>query len=89
MDEHQDKQKSEAAGATLVQSLSRGLNVLAQFTAQSRTLSLSELSRKTGLHKATVHRFVKTLESEGYLVSVDPGCYTIGPGLGLGALRAG
>ncbi len=79
MNEHQDKQKSETAGATLVQSLSRGLGILAQFTAQSRTLSLTELSRKTGLHKATVHRFVKTLESEGYLISVDPGSYTIGP----------
>jgi DNA-binding IclR family transcriptional regulator len=70
---------AETSGPSLVQSLSRGLGILAQFTAESKTLSLAELSRRTGLHKATVHRFVKTLEAEGYLTSGAAGTYSIGP----------
>jgi DNA-binding IclR family transcriptional regulator len=75
----QDRATTEAGGPSLVQSLSRGLGILAQFTADDKTLNLAELSRRTGLHKATVHRFVKTLEAEGYLTSVAAGVYTIGP----------
>lgn len=78
-DSRKSEQAAESVGSPFVQSLSRGLGILAQFTAESTTLSLSELSRRTGLHKATVHRFVKTLESEGYLASVEAGVYTIGP----------
>jgi len=70
---------SEAMGPAPVQSLSRGLWILGQFTAESRSLSLTELSRKTALHRATVYRFVKTLEAEGYLTSVGSGVYSIGP----------
>jgi DNA-binding IclR family transcriptional regulator len=75
----QTEKSSESGGAPLIQSLSRGLSVLGQFTADSKTLSLSELSRRTGLHKATVHRFAKTLEAEGFLTSVDAGVYSVGP----------
>jgi DNA-binding IclR family transcriptional regulator len=68
------------SGPTPIQSLARGLEILGQFTADSRSLSLTELSRRTGLHRATVYRFVKTLETAGYLVS-EPGSglYSIGP----------
>lgn len=76
---HQAGKTAESGGSPLVQSLSRGLLILGQFTADSKTLSLTELSRCTGLHKATVHRFVKTLEAEGFLTSVDAGTYTVGP----------
>lgn len=65
--------------STGIQSLSRGLEILGQFTAESRTLSLAELSRRTGLHRATIHRFVKTLETEGFLISTAAGTYTVGP----------
>ncbi len=75
----QTRANTEAGGPLLVQSLSRGLGILAQFTAESKTLSLAELSRRTGLHKATVHRFVKTLEAEGFLTSAGAGVYSVGP----------
>jgi DNA-binding IclR family transcriptional regulator len=75
---HEDEEVAASSGAPLVQSLSRGLGILAQFTADSRTLSLTELCRRTGLHKATVYRFVKTLEAEGYLVAVSGGAYRVG-----------
>lgn len=79
MDVKQAQEITEPGGPSLVQSLSRGLGILGQFTAEDKTLSLAELTRRTGLHKATVHRFVKTLESEGYLTSVSPGIYSVGP----------
>jgi len=70
----------ELGGRPPVQSLSRGLAILSQFGGQASSMNLTELSRRTGLHKATVHRFVKTLEMEGYL-TYDPqsGLYSIGP----------
>ena len=69
----------DATGPFPVQSLSRGLEILGQFTAQTKTLSLAELGRLTGLHRATVYRFVRTLENEGFLTSLEPGLYTVGP----------
>jgi DNA-binding IclR family transcriptional regulator len=43
-------------------------------------LSLAELSRKTGLHRATVYRFTRTLEVEGFLTyDPDSGLYSVGP----------
>jgi DNA-binding IclR family transcriptional regulator len=67
-------------GPALVQALSRGLGILSQFTAHDQTLSLTELSRRTGLHRATVYRFVKTLQAEGFLtLDVSTGLYRVGP----------
>lgn len=64
----------------MVQALSRGLGILSQFTAESRELNLAELSRRTGLHRATVYRFVKTLEEERYLTyNPESGLYSAGP----------
>jgi DNA-binding IclR family transcriptional regulator len=56
------------------------LGILGQFGVDSGSLSLTELSRRTGLHRATVYRFVKTLEMEGYLNhDSESGLYSIGP----------
>jgi DNA-binding IclR family transcriptional regulator len=71
--------RGDSDGSSSVQSLSRGLTILSQFNADNRVLSLTELSHRTGLHRATIHRFVKTLEYEGYLVSTTAGSYSIGP----------
>jgi DNA-binding IclR family transcriptional regulator len=70
----------DGSGKPPVQSLSRGLQILGQFGGDSRSLSITELGRRTGLHRATVYRFVKTLEIEGYL-TYDPesSLYSIGP----------
>ena len=71
---------ADPSGPSSVQSLSRGLEILSQFTAESKQPdALTELSRRTGLHRATVYRFVKTLENEGYLVSTGSGSYSVGP----------
>jgi DNA-binding IclR family transcriptional regulator len=67
-------------GPAPLQVLSRGLGILSQFTAQDPALSLSELGRRTGLHRATVYRFAKTLQAEGYLMlDAATGLYRVGP----------
>jgi IclR family acetate operon transcriptional repressor len=70
----------DRGGRPPVQSLARGLAILSQFNGGDPSLTLAEVSRRTGLHKATVFRFLKTLEMEGYLI-YDPqsGLYSIGP----------
>ena len=69
-----------AENATTVQSLLRGLQILRQFTADSPELNVSELSKRTGLHRTTVYRLARTLETEGFL-SLDTGSrmYSVGP----------
>jgi DNA-binding IclR family transcriptional regulator len=63
-----------------MQVLSRGLHILCQFTAKEPALSLSELGRRTGLHRATVFRFVKVLQEEGFLtLDAAAGLYRVGP----------
>jgi DNA-binding IclR family transcriptional regulator len=70
----------DVSGRAPVQSLSRGLGIIGQLTGDGKGLSLTELSRRTGLHRATVYRFVKTLEVEGYLTyDAESGLYSIGP----------
>lgn len=72
--------RNDVGGRPPIQSLSRGLGILSQFSGSSPSLTLAELSRRTGLHKATVFRFVKTLEMEGYLAyDQASGLYSIGP----------
>lgn len=62
-----------------VRALSRGLTLLMAVLEQPQGASVAELSRKTGLHKATVSRLLGTLSNEGYL-SVHPrtGHYMVG-----------
>jgi DNA-binding IclR family transcriptional regulator len=63
-----------------VRALSRGLRILALFTAENPEWSLSELSRRTGLHKATTYRMTRTMEAEGFLVfDATMGKYHLGP----------
>jgi IclR family KDG regulon transcriptional repressor len=50
-----------------VQSLERALDVLDCFTFQDRELTLSVISQKTGMSKATAKRLVSNLSARGYL----------------------
>lgn len=50
-----------------VESLARGLSVLTLFAVDNRWLTLSDISRATGLSVPTVLRLVRTLEQHGYL----------------------
>jgi IclR family acetate operon transcriptional repressor len=53
------------------QALSRGLRILMAVVDAPRPVSVTELSRQLGLHKATVSRMARALAEEGYLAR-DP-----------------
>ncbi|WP_158716273.1 IclR family transcriptional regulator C-terminal domain-containing protein [Blastococcus sp. Marseille-P5729] len=50
-----------------VQSLAKGLDVIASFTAERRRQTLSEVARNAGLTRATARRFLLTLTELGYV----------------------
>ncbi|MCX8033642.1 MAG: IclR family transcriptional regulator [Thermoleophilia bacterium] len=88
MTDRQDK--NTARKMEPVQALVRGIQILRQFSANSTELSVSQLSERTGLHRTTVYRVARTLESEGLLV-FDPTTklYSLGPGWAALVLTAG
>jgi DNA-binding IclR family transcriptional regulator len=67
---HQQAPRTNAAG--------RLLAVLDAFGPRNRALSLSEISRRSGLSLSTAHRLVHELVSWGALERDPSGCYSIG-----------
>lgn len=64
----------------MIKSLSRGISILEAFSPDSPKLGITEISKKTGLSKSTVYRFVTSLCSLGYIISdSNDNKYTIGP----------
>ncbi|TCC48768.1 IclR family transcriptional regulator [Kribbella capetownensis] len=59
------------AGPDFVESLARGLDVLACFDANHRTMSLSEVATAAGLARPTARRLLLTLEELGFVRSVE------------------
>ena len=57
------------AGPDFVEALARGLDVLAVFDAQRRSMSLSEVAAATGLARPTARRLLLTLEELGFVRS--------------------
>jgi DNA-binding IclR family transcriptional regulator len=70
----------------IVPGLKRGLDLLRQFSRDSRTLGVGELARRLDLPRTTVFRLARTLEAMGFLQRVDETrSYRLGPAvLGLG-----
>lgn len=56
-------------GGHFVQSLARGLAVIAAFDDRHPAMTLSDVARRTGLTRATARRFLLTLEELGYVRS--------------------
>jgi len=50
-----------------VQSLARGLAVIRAFDVEHPSLSLSDVARRTGISRAAAGRFLRTLETLGYV----------------------
>lgn len=71
---------AESSGG--VRALERGLDLLACFDVNHPSWRMIDLSRAVGLHKATAHRLIKTLEQKSFLVA-DPasGEYRLGSAL--------
>jgi DNA-binding IclR family transcriptional regulator len=84
------ERRAKGSGPAPVQALERGLDILSLFTARDPRLSLAELSRRSGLHAATVYRFVKTLQAKGFLAHDErTGLYSIGPAWALALYSLG
>ena len=59
-------------------SLARGLAVIRAFDAETRRLTISQISLRTGLARAVVRRCLYTLESLGYVLAASDG-YSLAP----------
>ena len=68
----------EPSSAGFVQSLARGLLVIRAFDESRPRMTLSEVSRATGLSRAAVRRFLHTLVRMGY-VSTDGRIFSLTP----------
>jgi DNA-binding IclR family transcriptional regulator len=62
-----------------VASVERALAVVDAFTERDHSLTLTELSRRTGFYKSTILRLSESLEKFGYLFRLDDGSFRIGP----------
>ncbi|GAB3196745.1 IclR family transcriptional regulator [Nocardioides hungaricus] len=74
-------------GADLDTVLGKAVTILRSFRADEQTLALAELVRRTGLHKATVHRLAGELVANQLLDRVEGG-YRLSGGLFELGLRA-
>jgi IclR family transcriptional regulator, pca regulon regulatory protein len=61
------------AGPDFVEALARGLDVLASFDADHRTMSLTEVAAAAGLARPTARRLLLTLEELGFVRSTAAG----------------
>lgn len=76
------RKSNPGQGGRLTTTLERGLRVLQCFDTRDAVLSNSEITRRTGLPKATVSRLSHTLVQLGYLkVSPDNGQFILGIGV--------
>jgi IclR family pca regulon transcriptional regulator len=66
------------AGPDFVESLARGLDVLACFDVGHRTMSLSEVATAAGLARPTARRLLLTLEELGFVRTTD-GAFQLTP----------
>lgn len=61
------------------QSILRALDILEIVGKEGAPIGLSDLSRRVGIHKSTVHRLVLSMESRGWLTrEIDSGKYRLG-----------
>jgi IclR family KDG regulon transcriptional repressor len=55
----------------IIQAVDRALQILDLFDEYETELKITEISKRLGLHKSTVHSLLKTLQSRGYIIQ-DP-----------------
>lgn len=69
----------DSAEGVGVAAVNRALSLLAAFSRERRSFTLTQLSEQTGLYKSTVLRLTESLELAGYLQRDRDGIYTLGP----------
>ena len=70
---------AETAESSGVAVLDRAFALLAAFGSNDDRLTLTELSKRTGLYKSTVLRLLAALEHGGFIRKLPDGQYSIGP----------
>jgi len=65
--------------ADAVSAVDRALSILCAFGANDQSLSLAELSRRTGLYKSTILRHLQSLERRSFMIRATNGNYRLGP----------
>lgn len=68
-----------AAAEPTVAAVERALGILVCFSADEPALTLTEISRKTGLYKSTALRLLGTLQRRGFVRRGEDGSYHPGP----------
>lgn len=80
-------ERSDRSGVQVVR---RTAAILQALRGEHEGLSLSEIARRVGLARSTVHRLVTALEQERFVVAASPnGGYRLGPVLASLAISAG
>lgn len=67
---------------TGVTAVARAMAILDAFQANEASVSLSELARRTDLHKTTVLRIARTMAAARYVVQMSDGSWRLGPNAG-------
>jgi DNA-binding IclR family transcriptional regulator len=65
----------------MINSVIKAVDILQLFSAENPIQSLSEISRKLGYPKTTVHNLLNTLELKGFIEKTDGNHYAIGTAL--------
>lgn len=64
-----------------VEAVERALSIIECFSAKERELTLTEISKLTGLYMSTILRLCGSLERYGYIVRLTKGQFRVGPSL--------
>ncbi|WP_066041019.1 IclR family transcriptional regulator [Herbiconiux solani] len=70
------------AEATLLQTLTRGLEVLELVATSNGQATAKMIAHTVGLRSSTCYHLLRTLKQAGYVVRVDGGTYDVGPRAG-------
>lgn len=70
-EDHSDDAGDAHSHTDFVQSLARGVAVIRAFDAHHATLSLSDVARRADIPRAAARRFLRTLETLGYVRAKD------------------
>jgi DNA-binding IclR family transcriptional regulator len=62
----------------MIQSVIKAIEILKTFSSDHPVLTLTEISRKLGYPKSTVHTLISTLQSEGLIERIGNGSYALG-----------
>ncbi|RKE79309.1 IclR family transcriptional regulator [Rhizobium sp. AG855] len=77
-----DRSTEDAAGQEMqsgVAAVDRALSIVAVFETSDGPLTISEISRRTGLYKSTALRLIGSLKRFGYIIHTEDGRYDLGP----------